>query len=237
MEGKLINNTVLFSWLFQQSDNFKIFYQKEFPKINFPIKWIHNPNLPKGIDYRNTLEGGVQYMILRRAAPSLSDIPMIAHEVMHTILRIEGFGSVGSSPKFENLSSSLNSMLQDPIIDSRLKNEYSFDLVENYLKELREGKRLLKHERKIPEEHYRKIQWIFNFTAKRLDSEVMVEINDEFKKFLVWSWKRFNKLKKDSDKLYNLVKERGFDTPEKQNALIYEIINMFNLSNVIVFKP
>ena len=64
----------------------------------------------------------------------------------------------------------------------------------------------------IPEIYYRKIYWVFNFTAKRLDSEVMVEISDEFNKFLVWSWKRFKKLKKDSDKLYNLIKERRFDT-------------------------
>ena len=65
----------------------------------------------------------------------------------------------------------------------------------------------------------------------------MTEIKSEFQIFLKWVWRRFKKLKPESDKLYTLIKKNGFDTAKKQNALIPQIIEMFNLSEVLVFNP
>lgn len=130
--------------LLRSSKEFLTFYQRERGKIAGTVIWAQDLSLPKGIDYRSTrLPTGAQVIRLRRVPASLEDTMKIAHELQHLVLDTEGFPLTGAPPEFETVSSTLNSMVHDPLVDQRLK-AYGFDLWHDYQSELMETFRQLK---------------------------------------------------------------------------------------------
>jgi len=124
------------SELLKSSPEFSAFYSAERRKITKPLNWVRDLSLPVGIDYRSTrLSNGTQVIRLRRVPAILENAMKIAHELQHLVLDYEGFVNTGAMVQYETVSSSLNSMIHDPLVNSRLK-VYGFDLRQDYETEL-----------------------------------------------------------------------------------------------------
>jgi hypothetical protein len=220
--------------LLRSSKEFLAFYRAERGKIVKPVHWAQDLSLPPGVDYRCTkLQTGAQVIRLRRVPAILADAMKIAHELQHLILDSEGFPCTGAKAQFETMSSALNSMVHDPLVDSRLQT-YSFDLWDDYETELKETFRQLRANPTSPSDHLGRMHWIFNYVGKVLYWELTSSKADkDNNKFQLWFDARYPDVAKEALKLLALVRNIGYDTPEKQTALFEEIIRKYNLDGVV----
>src|SRR5262245_14809672 len=114
--------------VFDSSSEFRAFYEAERSKLEEPVHWVHDPNLPEGIDYRCTrLSEEVRVIRLRRVPAMLQDAARVAQQLEQLVLDSEGFPATGALKACESLSSALNSMIRVPIVYSRLGG-YGLDL-------------------------------------------------------------------------------------------------------------
>jgi hypothetical protein len=162
--------------LLRSSKEFNEFYEAERKKIIKPIYWAEDPSLPRGINYRSTRlvidNQESQIIRLRRVPCTIKDAMKIAHELQHLILYMDGFIATGvMDRRFESVYSSLNSMLHDPIVNSRLRS-YGFDLLKDYFEEEKKDIRQLKTKTALPSENSSRAHWIFNYSGKILEWEV-----------------------------------------------------------------
>jgi hypothetical protein len=223
----------------QHSPEFIAFYQEERPKIEGPLQWIQDPSLPEGIDYRSTtLDSGQRYVRLRRVPATLADATKIAHELEHFVLNSEGFPSTGARRQFEVLSSALNSMVHDPLVNSRLQ-PYGFDLRADYEQEIEETKRQLASTTKSPTDHLDGMHWTINYVGHILEWRVAFDTTRaDQPEFQRWFDARYPAVATRGHQLLSLVDTLGFDTSEKQFALLNEIIGRYRLAPwLIVMQP
>ena len=223
--------------LLKSSERFQAFYHSERPKAG-EIHWVLDTNLPEGIRCRNTKArfGGPEMLTvirLRRIPVPPENALWIAHEIEHSVLSCEGFPSVGSQyRKYETLSSSLGSMLHDPIVDSRLQS-YGFDLQKDYEAELASEADQLRRYSMPPADHLERLRWIFNYVKNALYWELLIT-DEERNKFQAWFDERYPDIASRGKKLLSRVKRMGFDTPEKQTRLFQEIIRSYKLRDFLV---
>jgi hypothetical protein len=152
--------------LLRSSKEFSVFYEMERRKIDKPLHWALDPDLPEGIRARHTIfPGGEQRAIrLRRVPAWLKDACVIAHEIGHSILDVECFPFVGFGRRdFEYLASVLGSMLQDPVINRKLV-AYGFNVQEQYDLEISKSIQDLDGI-SPPSDHLGKVWWIFNYVS------------------------------------------------------------------------
>lgn len=222
--------------LLRSSIEFRTFYQAERKKIVKSCYWAHNRALPVGIDHRSgrlpdtKLQTKVQVICLRRVPAILEDAKSIAHELQHFILDIEGFPLIeAKTTKLVNITSALNSMVQDQIVDSRIQ-KYGFNLWKSYQKKLRMTYRILRSKPIPPANHLDRMEWIFVYVSKILAWELACNKTlERVNKFQLWFNKRYPEIAKEAQKMLALVKEIGYDSPKKQSALFKEIIRRYNL--------
>jgi hypothetical protein len=62
-----------------------------------------------------------QIIILKRIPAILEDAMHVAHELEHFVLEAEGFPNTGATTRFQAISSALNSMVHDPLVNQRLQ--------------------------------------------------------------------------------------------------------------------
>jgi len=221
--------------LLKSSKEFHEFYQAERAKIVEPVYWARDSSLPEGIDYRHTmLPTGEQVIRLRRVPAILEDAMKIAHELQHCVLDAEGFPTTGAMPQFEDISATLNSMVHDPLVNARLQI-YGFDLWYDYETELKETFRQLGAIPNPPSNHRGRMHWIFNYVGKILDWELACNKADKGNnEFQLWFDARYPDIAKEAQNLLALVRDIGYDTPEKQTALFKEIIRRYDLGRYIL---
>ena len=220
------------SELLKSSPEFVAFYGAERRTITKPVYWVRDQSMPEGIDYRSTrLPNGTQVIRLRRIPAILEDALKIAHELQHFVLDTEGFVTTGSA-RYENISSSLNSMVHDPLVNSRLQ-VYGFDLRQDYETEVRESIRQLSNVPKSPVNPLDRVHWIFNYVSKILEWEVCHETNKDRNEFVLWFDEQYPDIAQEAKDLLMLVRDIGYDTPTKQIALFKRIIEKYNLKNVV----
>jgi hypothetical protein len=222
------------SELLKSSSEFIAFYGAEREKITKPVYWVRDLSLPVGIDYRCTkLPHGTQVIRLRRIPAIVVDALKIAHELQHLVLDYEGFVTTGATAQYENLSSSLNSMVHDPLVNSRLQ-VYGFDLLQDYETELDENIRQLSNNSKSPVNPLDRVHWIFNYLGNILEWEVIRgETTNNKNKFLHWFDERYPDIAQEANDLIILVRDIGFDSPKKQITLFKTIIEKYNLKNKV----
>jgi len=220
--------------LLRSSKEFLAFHQVERGKIVKPVYWVQDLSLPTGIDYRCTrLPTGTQVIRLRRVPAISEDAMRIAHELQHLVLDAEGFPSTGAKAQFETISSALNSMVHDPIVDSRLQI-YGFDLWDDYEKEVKEDFRQLGATPNPRSNHLGRMHWIFNYVGKILYWELACNKADKGNnEFQAWFDARHPDIAKEAQDLLALVREIAYDTPQKQTALFKEIIRRYDLDRVV----
>lgn len=227
---------LVISDLLKSSKEFQAFYQAERRKIVKPVCWAQDLSLPEGIDYRSTTlatnDQIVQVIRLRNIPVHVEEALKIAHELEHLILVEEGFPRTGvSSKNFETVSSTLNSMVADPLVSSRLQR-YGFDLWEDYQREIKEDLRQLEKRPNIPLQRLDRLIWIFNYAGKMLDWE-LVGTSKGQNEFQVWFDSRYPEIAERGKKLIAMVKRIGYETPEKQTRLFKEIIRRHKLEGIV----
>jgi hypothetical protein len=218
--------------LLQSSAEFAAYYHAERYNIQGEVLWARDTSLPAGIDYRNTMVGpGVHVVRLRRLPAVLSDAMKIAHELHHLVLDSAGFPRTGAPPASEILSSSLNSMVHDPLVNSALR-VYGFDPLDDYQTELRETLRQLRKRRRAPTQHTDRVHWILNYVGKALDwKEISAHTDGGADMFRLWFDKRYPDLARDARELLEVVETIGYDTPARQRTLFKTIIRRYGLES------
>jgi len=220
--------------LLKSSEEFAAFYKSERIKITAPVYWARDLSLPVGIDYRSTiLSNGTQVIRLRRVPAVLADAMKIAHELQHFVLDSEGFVRTGAKKQYETISSSLNSMIHDPLVNSRLLI-YGFDLLEDYESELLETLNQLGTVSTPPSERLDRIHWIFNYIGKILDWRLLGdETGKNNNEFQLWFDERYPDIAKEAKDLLILIDDIGYETPEKQAKLFRRIVREYRLEKVV----
>lgn len=165
---------------------------------------------------------------------SSSDSTRIYQNHRDEVLDTEGFPSTGAEAQFETISSSLNSMVHDPIVNSRLQT-YGFNLWKDYETELKETLHQLRGFPNPPSNRLDRMHWIFNYVGKILDWELVCNNADAAdNEFQLWFDARYPHTAKEAQELLALVRDIGYDTPEKQTALFKEIIRRYDLGRVVL---
>jgi hypothetical protein len=225
---------VVISELLKASSEFIAFYHAERGKITKPIYWVKNSSLPVGIDHRYTrLPAGAQVIHLRRVPAILGDAVKIAHELQHLLLDLEGFSGTSAQKQFENISSSLNSMVSDPLVSSRLK-VYGFNLDDDFKAERKETLSQLSSIPNAPSEHAGRMRWIFNYVGQILEREIVYSTaNKGEDEFRLWFDARYPDLAQEAEGLLALVREIGYETPYKQAVLFRTVIRRYGLRKIV----
>ena len=222
--------------LLQSSPEFAAFYEAERGKIPFAVHWELDKSLPRGIDGRSTERQPGRHAILLKRIPAVDrDAMLVAHELQHLILIAEDFPRTGATAEHQNLSSSLNSMVQDPIVNARL-HTYGFDLLKGYLEEVKKTKRQLKRYKTAPAKDHERMLWIFNYVSKMLDWKVVsahAQVGED--KFKRWFDRRYPDLAREAQGVLDLVQQIGYDTPDNHRRLFRETIRRYGLARYIVF--
>lgn len=224
--------------LLDHSERFRSFYQEKRRQINLPVRWAHDSTMPEGIDFRTTCieQNGLlvaQVIRLHHVPARIEDETKIAHELGHILLNMEGFPSIGFvNSQCESLSSAINSMVHDPLVNSRLL-PYGFDLLDDFDQEVREDIRQLSKWSRPPSDRLVVIQWMANYTGKVLDWE-LVRSHDGISEFQEWFDRRYPDIARRATKLLRMVGRIGYDTPEKQNELFREVMRRYRLERFLV---
>ena len=224
--------------LLETSKQFRAFYKVERTKITGSVSWVHNPALPKGIDCRVTWlqsDEGImsQAVHLRRIPARTEDALRIAHELGHLVLRSEGFPAIGYKlPQYETLSSAFNSMVHDPLVNSRLL-AYGFDLRNDYETEAAQTIHQLKGLTKPPSNRLGRLHWMANYAGNILDWELL-NLHGQKSELQKWFDSRYPSIADEAKKLLNMVRRIGYKTPEKQSRLFRNIVRHYRLDGVLI---
>lgn len=224
--------------LLKHSEAFRAFYQEKRDKITQEVNWAQDPRMPEGITARSTRivsqpDGqSIQIVRLRQVPALVDDAFRVAHELEHFVLNAEGFPVTGCCDfAYENLSSALNSMLHDPLVDSRLQ-KYKFDLKAHHEAEVAEHIRQLEGLTRSPARRLDRTRWVFYYVENALYWELLIA-DGERNKFQEWLDARYPDIASIGQKLLTRIKRIGFDTPEKQTQLFQEIVRRYKLDNFV----
>ncbi len=89
--GKIVSETFVLSNILKESKEFSTFYQKERANISTPVIWTHDLSLPIGINGKaSSSSTGEKVIRLRTVPAALEDAFLVAEELTHIILHIEG---------------------------------------------------------------------------------------------------------------------------------------------------
>jgi hypothetical protein len=227
------------SGLLQSCPEFRAFYELERGKIQSPLYWAKDISLRQGIDFRMSRAKSESRMIhvirLRRVPPSTRDAFKIAHELEHVVLDGEGFPS--TYPKVPDtdvdyLSSALNSMVHDPIVNSRLRG-YGLDPRKDYENEEAEWRHQLSGE-SAPTARIDRLRWMVYYVADILEWQVAYDSPDlDGGESESWFDGHFPDIAAEGRELLARVAAEGYDTPGKQRTLFEGIIREYDIDRII----
>jgi hypothetical protein len=221
--------------LLKSSQRFRTFYEVERKRISGSLHWIQDPAMPEGIDYRYTRrvsDGQMLQFIRLRRFPAISEEAFkIAHELEHAVMATEGYPSTGATSQYEKLSSALNSMVHDPLVNSRLQ-AFGFDPRHDYEAEVQEHFRQLEGVARSPSERLTELLWMFNYVGDILSWELLSS-NTECSPFQEWFDARHPYIARRGQKLLAMVRRVGYDTPAKMSELFREIIRRYRIENIL----
>jgi hypothetical protein len=238
--GQPVKEEDVISELLKASQQFESFYRSERIKIKEPISWIHDASMPEGSSYEaSRLRSGTLLIKIRTMPVVSGEATNIAHELQHLIIDAEGFPSTTSNIHdlyHIELSTALNSMLHDPLVDSRLE-KYDFDLWPNYYKEEEEAISQFGKAPYPPPNYLTKVFWILAYSSFILDWKLRNKTIENPSKFQLWFDARFPAVTTEGQELLTLVQTVCFDTPEKMSILLNEIIQKYKLRWLTIVKP
>lgn len=221
--------TLVIGDLLRTSTEFKLFYRSNRHRIEKPIHWVLDLTLPQGIKAMSSRwEKGEQLIHVRRIPAVIEDAFSIAHELQHFILDEIGFVVTSATDEYELPSYSLNDIPLDPLVNSYLEI-YGFDLRGECDKNLQEASRQLQTLPHSPPNRLVGLQWVFLYVELILECEVAYKSGRSESEFESLFRRKYPELSKQAEELLKIVKTKGYDTPDKQKALLKEIIRRYGL--------
>lgn len=221
---------------------FRKFYEEAYkPQKNLiSIDWYTCSELWE--NFRNYAFQGVSkntgrdYICLEWLPVTANDAFLVAHELGHVIRKHEG-RQLSISTKSQRwgmtkLVTDLGSMFDDPIINSLLKTTYHFDPAYHYTEiELPDCIKDLSNVSKEPENDVLRLSFIFFYTNQllRWDTIYNTIALEKWKKYQKFYRSKYKSLAQAGEELYNIVKEIGVDTPDKQRQIFNKISNMYEI--------
>ncbi len=216
--------------LLKSSKEFNAFYKAERDIITQPIKWIKNESLREASPARySSIEGVIE---LRRIPAEMEDAMIIAHELQHAVIKSKGFpGTKCNESQYVYLSSALNSMTHDPLVNEGLQT-YGFDLLDGFTKLMNLSlDELIKSS--PPTSDSDKMRYVFKYVKNVLLWELIRVEEDSNSKIQLRFESLYPELANVGRELLALVKSIGYDTPDKMHKLLNEIVLRYRLGDYI----
>ena len=224
---------------------FQNFYFKEYEPIKkkFSVDWYVFPDLWNTFrDY--ALQGvgkrtGNNYICLEWEPVTPNDAFLVAHELGHILRKYNRLRLhiVSRSSTFETkkLAENFGSMLDDPLINSRLQDVYDFNPAYHYAEiELRDCITEVSGFQQGPENDIIRLLHIFFYTNQllRWDSVKDAAAIEKWRKYQKLFRSKLNSIAKSSEELYSIVTEDGYDTLEKQKLLFNKIADKYTIDGI-----
>jgi len=227
-----VDENVVVTPLLRAFTEFDRFYHEEREKKLGFIRWLMKLDFPDGIEaYSDPFIYAIYY---KKSPISANDAHTIAHEIMHLIRYQETdiLEIIPANPSVEPLIPILNSMLEDPIVDKTLQEQYNFDLCIPY----REG---IKYDIKNLKEESTDLDSILikgiNITKFMLLWDLITDqpALDEWHQHLEWLETKYPHCYKIAMEIKPVVDSIGLGTIDQQREIVLKLIDMYNLGNMI----
>jgi hypothetical protein len=152
----------------------------------------------------------------------------------HLLANNEGFPGLGfRSFEYENLASSLSSMVLDLVVSDHLI-PYCFDLVEELHSELRESRRQLVTIVTTPTEPLKQLHWAANYASHLLDIEKLSDKESKEATLIIeLIEKRHPKISEKAKQFFNLVISTGYTQPSQVVEIFHAIVIDNNLGKFL----
>lgn len=218
--------------LLEKSKEFKRFYNEERKKKLDAIHWFLDLDLPDGIEALvDVFKNSIHY---KTPPESANDAHTIAHEIMHLICYKE-IGILEITPASQNLerfAGSLNSMLEDSIVDKTLQDKYNFDLADVYKGKTEYRETNFKGE---SSSFVGRFQHGINITNHMLLWDLITDQSalDEWRQHLEWIETNYPHGYKIAMEIKPVIDSIGLGTIDQQRKIVLKLIDMYNLSDMI----
>ena len=219
--------------LLESSPQFKSFYEAERSKITRNIIWAYDPELDSNVRATYLPKIKENLIAFNTLPLSSEDAFDTAHELQHFICNEEGYPSVKLSELLaaqtnSNLAAALSSSLNDPIVNKRLLS-FGFDLWAQYDKDSAKEKAFMEKTAE-PQSPTEKLYFTAYYVTKALLWDVCClssarNSND----FLEWYDSHFPNFSAEARETLAWIKEQGYETPEKAEAVYTKLITRFEL--------
>lgn len=222
-------------------DAFNRFYQNEFLNKNISIKCIINStclNFAAQLFDRN----GNPYIEIRKIPETVDDVFLVAHEMGHAIKYFNNqylFFDRAQTPiaqiyidnEIIDMGCKLGSMLDDPLIDSFLKDKYDFDPAHFYITMI-----IPDLDNSLNQYGDPSYEWHI-FKKALLYTQLSLQINliNDVESRKIWDGiKEKYKIRRPltariGEDLYSMANEYGYDIKEKQINLFNKIFNKYTI--------
>jgi hypothetical protein len=211
------------------SPEFKSFYQIERNKIKGKVFWAQYHKLPVGTrGMACPLRDGNNVVFLPTIPIPLDRAFMAAHELGHLVRRSESDyfaigAKPGSSPVVVKNMLAINSMMEDHRVNAILV-KHGYDLKAEFGPILKNQMGINSSSNYFPDEVEAKTV----FVNHKLCCDLIREDFQPWLDFETHLRSKFPELSKEIDKIYNLVKENSFQTPERKELLLKAILEKHN---------
>ena len=211
-------------------ENFRNYYNStEMSKIK-PMYWFVDPSIQTwgSAGWGKLGKKSVPIVTLQEVPVEIEHQTRIAHEVQHLLLDKEGFPRVVCThPNSPDLTSALKSMVQDPLINLRLKS-YGFDVEMDHRKMLEDYKSKLIRMPTIPTDQFTSLLFTINYVRNILRWETAFDDgHQEDNDFQQWFDERYSGSDPDiiqkGKVLLKSVRSTGYENPSQQRALFNNI--------------
>jgi hypothetical protein len=240
-QSKEIDESEVIENLLRSSDEFREFYNMERPRAG-QIKWCYAPNLQERLAANAAhvadINGKHKKICLTRFPVHIDDAHIVAHEIVHAIFSEEKNTLIVYERKnpILPLSPYLNSMLEDPIVESLLHGKYNFSLSKDYLHVIS----IIKgHHENIgqPLDRFSLVAYAFNLGNQIMcwklieDQEMLKTWND----FLIWYGhpRRCPDVVLIGKDLAAIMENVGLTTIDKRRTVLLEVIKKYKLENYL----
>ena len=179
------------------------------------------------------------FIEIRKLPETLEDVFLVAHEMCHAIKDFDGnainFGALQPSnykkEELFDMSCKLGSMLDDPLIDSFLKDKYDFNPARFYANIIMPdiNNSLDQYGDPTHEWHIFKRALLYAQFSLQMDSVSDIDVRNNWDELKVQYLTRRPLTAKIGEDIYMMSNRDGYDTKEKQRNLFNKIFNKYTI--------
>jgi len=224
---------------FEEFSDFYCNEYKPFLKSGSAIEWCLEEDMNGAYAYSAVdASTGMDVVFLAQLPTDYADAFLIAHEISHVMLKARGLSyKINSPPGYEIVAQNIQSLLEDPIVDSCLQGTYGFDLLEFYLNKcIPDGRKFINM---YPGESYindiDKLANTFCYAGEILKWELIDDdaAMREWREYQLLHDRTYPTISRRGKELASFAILRGYDTPKKRKRLAKIIIRIYNLYNIL----